>query len=98
MVFNNIVNIVYLAFIFFCISFSTYASGGIQQVIAKPNIIFILLDDVGWKDFGCYGSAFYETPYIDALAREGVRFTHSYAYPQCSPSRFAFMTGQNPAR
>lgn len=65
----------------------------------KPNILFILLDDMGWKDLSCYGSEFYETPRIDALAREGVRFENAYAAcPVCSPSRASIMTGKYPAR
>lgn len=63
-----------------------------------PNIVFILLDDVGWKDLGCYGSKYYDTPNIDNLANQGIRFTQSYAYPQCSPTRYGLLTGQNPAR
>ena len=42
----------------------------------KPNFVFILMDDMGWKDIGCYGSTFYETPNIDRLAKEGMRFTY----------------------
>ena len=45
---------------------------------AHPNIVILLSDDLGWADLGCYGSTFYETPEIDRLAREGVRFTHYY--------------------
>ena len=44
-----------------------------------PNIVFILADDLGWKDLGCYGSEFYETPNLDRLAKEGMRFTDAYA-------------------
>ncbi len=65
---------------------------------AKPNIIFILIDDLGWVDLGCYGSSFYETPSLDRLAREGVRFTDAYAScPVCSPTRASVMTGKYPA-
>ena len=46
---------------------------------AKPNIIFFLVDDLGWQDVGCYGSSFYETPQIDRLAAEGIRFNQAYA-------------------
>ncbi|MFE5318335.1 sulfatase [Paenibacillus sp. NPDC056579] len=64
----------------------------------KPNIIFILIDDMGWTDLGCYGSTFYETPHLDALAAEGVRFTEAYAAcPVCSPTRASIMTGKYPA-
>ncbi len=66
---------------------------------ARPNIVFILADDLGWTDLGCYGSKFYETPNIDRLAREGMRFTSAYAASSvCSPTRAAILTGQHPAR
>ena len=69
------------------------------QTKAKQNIIFILADDLGWSDLACYGSEFYETPNIDALAASGVRFTNSYAAsPLCSPTRASILTGQEPGR
>ncbi len=64
----------------------------------KPNIIFILADDLGYKDLGCYGNPFNETPVLDNLAQEGMLFTEAYAHPACSPSRAALMTGKHPAR
>jgi len=65
----------------------------------KPNFVFFLIDDMGWRDAGCFGSTFYETPNIDRLAREGMRFTDAYAAcPVCSPTRASIMTGKNPAR
>jgi arylsulfatase A-like enzyme len=65
----------------------------------RPNIVFILIDDMGWRDLGCYGSSFYETPNIDALARTGTRFTQAYAAsPVCSPTRASLMSGKHPAR
>jgi arylsulfatase A-like enzyme len=65
----------------------------------KPNVVFILIDDLGWKDLGCYGSTFYETPNIDKLASQGVRFTNAYAAgPVCSPTRASILTGKYPAR
>ncbi len=65
----------------------------------SPNILFILLDDLGWADLGCYGSAFHETPRLDALAAEGMRFTDAYAAcPVCSPTRASILTGRYPAR
>lgn len=64
-----------------------------------PNIVFILADDLGWADLSCYGSKYHETPRLDALAQEGVRFTQAYAAcPVCSPTRASLMTGQYPAR
>lgn len=66
---------------------------------APPNIVLILVDDLGWKDLGCYGSTFYETPHIDKLAESGVRFTDAYAAaPLCSATRAAILTGWSPAR
>ena len=53
----------------------------------KPNIIYILADDLGYKDLGCYGNLFNETPVLDQLAKEGMLFTEAYAHPACSPSR-----------
>jgi arylsulfatase A len=65
----------------------------------RPNFIFILMDDLGFSELGCYGNPFNETPNLDGLADEGVRFTNAYAAaPVCSPTRAAFMTGQWPAR
>ena len=64
----------------------------------NPNIIFILIDDMGWKDISCYGSSFYETPNIDRLAAGGMRFTDAYAAcPVCSPTRASIMSGKYPA-
>ena len=63
------------------------------------NIVLVLADDLGWSDLGCQGSAFYETPRIDALAAQGARFAQAYSNcPVCSPSRAALMTGRNPGR
>jgi arylsulfatase A-like enzyme len=64
-----------------------------------PNIILILVDDLGWTDLSCQGSTFYETPNIDRLAKEGMRFKHGYsACTVCSPTRAAVLTGKYPAR
>src|SRR5689334_681888 len=61
----------------------------------RPNFVFILADDLGYADLGCYGARVDATPALDALAREGVRFTDGYANsPVCSPTRFALMTGR----
>ena len=68
-----------------------------KKTEVKTNIIFILLDDFGYTDCGCYGSKFYETPNIDRLAQEGVRFTDAYAAcPVSSPTRASIMTGRYP--
>ncbi len=62
-----------------------------------PNVVIFLADDLGWKDTGFQGSEG-QTPTLDRLCREGVRFTNLYAFPLCSPTRSALMTGRNPAR
>jgi arylsulfatase A-like enzyme len=65
----------------------------------KPNVIVILADDLGWADLSCYGSTFHESPNLDKLAAQGIRFTQGYSSsPMCSPSRAAIMTGRHPAR
>ena len=76
------------------------ASSAIHSAAAKPlNVVFILIDDLGWKDFGCYGNTFHETPQVDALASDGMRFTNAYAACcVCSPTRAAVLTGKYPAR
>lgn len=66
---------------------------------AKPNILFILADDLGWRDLGCYGSPFNETPHLDRLAAQGLRFTQAYtAGAVCSPTRGSIQTGKVPPR
>ena len=68
-------------------------------VAAPLNIVFFLVDDLGQRDVGCYGSRFYETPAIDQLAREGMRFDNAYSTCHvCSPSRASILTGKYPAR
>jgi len=62
---------------------------------SKPNIVYILADDLGYGDVGCYGQQKIETPNIDALAKNGMRFTQHYAFPVCAPSRYLLMTGKN---
>ncbi|MAS95829.1 MAG: arylsulfatase [Verrucomicrobiales bacterium] len=70
---------------------SVYAGG--------PNVIFIFADDLGWGDIGCYGNEWFETPHLDKLAVEGMRFTNAYAAaPICSASRAGVLTGKTPAR
>jgi len=69
------------------------------KVSSKPNVLFILIDDMGWMDLGCQGNKNLHTPNIDNLAKEGMRFTDAYApAPVCSPTRAAIITGQSPAR
>ena len=86
-------------------SFATAGCAGLQNLFAgepsgeRPNIVFILADDLGWHQLGCYGSKFYETPNLDSFAKEGMRFTDAYAAAAvCSPTRASIMTGKYPAR
>lgn len=66
--------------------------------MTNPNIVFILIDDMGWSDLSCYGSSFYETPNIDSLQRDGMTFTDAYAAcPVCSPTRASLLTGRYPS-
>ncbi len=62
------------------------------------NVVFILADDLGWADLGCYGADLHETPNLDKLARDGVRFTQAYAMSVCSPTRASILTGKHAAR
>src|ERR1700693_5434151 len=74
------------------------ASQWMRAQIRKPNIVFILCDDLGFGDLGCYGSRI-RTPNLDRMAGEGVRFTNfNSADPVCSPSRAALLTGRYPTR
>ena len=67
--------------------------------VRRPNIVFLFIDDMGWPDLGCYGNQFNETPVIDRLARQGMRFTDFYAAtPVCSSTRSTVQTGQYSAR
>ena len=75
------------------VSLSVSSSAG-----KPPNIVLILADDLGWADVGCYGADLHETPNIDRLATEGMRFTDAYAMPVCSPTRGALLTGRHAAR
>ncbi len=69
------------------------------QAQTRPNLVLILADDMGWNNLNCYGSDLHESPHLDRLAREGVRFTNAYAAsPVCSPTRASIMTGKSPAR
>ena len=65
---------------------------------SRPNVVLFLVDDMGWRDCGVYGSKYYETPRIDAFAKQAVRFTNAYAQPLCSPTRASLLTGKYSAR
>ena len=85
------------------LSLCYFSSGAVAttspEPAVKPNIVLILVDDLGWTDLACYGSKLYETPNIDRLARDGIKFTQAYsACTVCSPTRAALLTGKYPAR
>jgi len=70
-----------------------------RQARGKPNVLFILVDDMGWRDLACYGHEIHETPNIDKLAGAGMRFTDGYAAcPVCGPTRASIMSGKFPSR
>ena len=82
-------------FIFIC----SLSSCSDETSKKPPNIVLIYMDDLGWKDIGVAGSKFYETPYIDALAKGGIRYEKAYSpSPVCTPSRAGVLTGRTPAR
>ncbi|MEZ6066578.1 MAG: sulfatase [Planctomycetaceae bacterium] len=84
-------------FLVMCIAFPMKRS--VQAAASPPNILFVLVDDLGWADLGCYGNEFHQTPRIDRLAAEGVRFTDFYAAGAvCSPTRASIQSGQYQAR
>ncbi len=78
---------------------ATLAFGSRLNAADKPNVVLIVIDDLGQRDLGCYGSTFYRTPNIDKMAKEGLRFTDFYAAcPVCSPTRVSILTGKYPQR
>ena len=71
----------------------------LRQAQDKPNVVFFLIDDMGWKDLGCFGAKLYETPNIDRLCAEGIRFTQAYTSTAiCSPARATALTGRHPMK
>ena len=76
------------------------ASLAIAQAEAKkPNVVTFLIDDMGWKDLGCFGAKLYETPNIDKLCSEGIRFPQAYTSAAiCSPARASYLSGMHPMR
>lgn len=81
------------------ISLFVFCSSVSAEDNTPPNVVFFLVDDLGWTDVGTFGSSFYETPNIDAFAEEGVKFTNAYAACHvCSPTRSSILTGKYPAR
>ena len=65
------------------------------QPAKRPNVLLILADDLGFECLGCYGGKSYQTPALDQLAKEGVRFNYAFAQPLCTPTRMQLMTGKS---
>lgn len=79
--------------------FLTFSSQLQAQSNTPPNVVFFLVDDLGWTDLGSFGSKFYETPNLDRLVKSGIKFTQAYtASPVCSPTRASIMTGKYPSK
>ena len=88
-----------LILLFALVPLAALAAPESAKPTARPNLVFILADDLGWADLGCYGSTFYEAPHLDQLAAKGMRFTDAYAACSvCSPTRASILTGKYPAR
>ena len=91
---SKIYQLVYFTFLNI-LPFGLFAAANLKQ----PNIVLILADDLGWADLACYGSDLHETPHLDQLAKDGVKFNQAYsASPVCTPTRVSIMTGKHPAR
>ncbi|MEO1525635.1 MAG: sulfatase-like hydrolase/transferase [Planctomycetota bacterium] len=83
-----------IATLVFLLCLAASLSAAPREPLDHPNVILIMADDVSWEAFGCYGGEDYETPNIDALAASGIRFTHAYSTPICTPTRVKLMTGK----
>ncbi len=82
-----------------CITFALNSARAAEPSPARPNVILLLIDDLGWKDIGSYGGTVFKTPNIDRLAEQGMRFTNAYsAASVCAPTRASLITGKSPAR
>jgi arylsulfatase A-like enzyme len=81
-----------------CTSFFSLILSAAVLRAAPPNIVFIMADDLGYTDLACYGSRYYETPSIDGLAEQGIRFLNHHHCQNCTPTRAAILGGQHPAR
>lgn len=90
----------FAAILILLLAFSVFPKASFcQKTKPKPNIVFILADDLGWGELGSYGNTFNETPNLDKLASQGIKFTQAYAAaPLCSPTRASIMTGEYPVR
>uniref|UniRef100_A0A7C4LK97 Aryl-sulfate sulfohydrolase n=1 Tax=Schlesneria paludicola TaxID=360056 RepID=A0A7C4LK97_9PLAN len=81
-----------------CVCCLAWWGGDAEAAARRPNIVFIMADDLGYTDVACYGSRYYETPHIDRLASQGMKLLNHHHCPNCTPTRAALMTGQHGAR
>ena len=82
----------------FTLTLALFTLSALAEEAARPNFVFVLVDDLGRQDVGVYGSNLHETPHMDQLAADGMRFDKAYtAHPRCVPSRLATMSGRYPA-
>ena len=102
---NSAYNLSFEVIMFKCIFFGLFLSTALfaedNTVSKKPNIVFIMTDDVGWGDLGCYGGGENRgclTPHLDRMAEEGMRFTNYYGQASCTAGRASFITGRIPIR
>lgn len=89
---RRFVSSISLLLLYSCLSLAGRATSA-----RPPNILFIMADDMGWSDLGCYGNELINTPHIDRVAAEGMRFTRAYAMPVCTPTRVSIQSGKNTA-
>ena len=81
-----------------CVALACVFNSPLDAAQSKPNVVLFLVDDMGWMDSSAYGSQYYETPHMERLAKQAMRFTDAYALPLCSPSRASILTGQYSSR
>src|SRR5712675_1002888 len=84
--------------LFAALTLASLIAAGAAEPAKKPNIVYIVADDLGWKDVGFNGCTDIKTPNLDKLAAEGVKFEQFYAQPMCTPTRAALLTGRYPFR
>ena len=84
-----------LRLLLLCCAVASFAAYAMNAALARPHILFVLADDIGYGDLGCYGATKVKTPHLDRLAREGCRFTDVHATASvCTPTRYALLSGQ----
>lgn len=95
---HNLIRVITFGTILLALNACSEPEGIVEIPTGPPNLIFIMTDDLGYGDLSCYGSTRIYTPHLDGMASEGLKLTNFYAFPSCSPSRAALMTGCYPPR